>query len=440
MEKQRKKEVTVEAVLYEHYTSKKDGTHPVRLKVTANRASRFYPIQFEGKNIFATKPHWKDLQSKALRGAEKKVQQSIADNEAKAREAQRTIMQNNRPFDFIRFEGEFFNRESKKGILSLWDSYLNDLLKEERTGTYTAYKNAYQSFRYFRGMVMKGKEVIKKPSELNPNEITVQTLKDFDSFLLKRGCGKTTVGMYMRALKVVYNLAANDNPSLKEFYPFALKQNDKGKYKIKTGSGSKGETLSPTQLQALINAKTLPGTPEHEAKLLWLFSFHCQGMNFKDLALLKYKDVQWDSIRYIRHKTRDTERKESMMEILMSEAIKQIIVEIGNPNKSPDSYVFDIVTKEQDHVKADAAIRQKIKITNKWLKRLCKDNGLPEITTYAARHTYANLLKQAGESIEMIRELLGHSDMRTTEAYLKRFDLNRKQAVNDKIQAILKAS
>ncbi len=37
---------------------------------------------------------------------------------------------------------------------------------------------------------------------------------------------------------------------------------------------------------------------------------------------------------------------------------------------------------------------------------------------HVARHTYANLHKQAGTPIEVIRELLGHSDIRTSEHYL----------------------
>ncbi len=75
------------------------------------------------------------------------------------------------------------------------------------------------------------------------------------------------------------------------------------------------------------------------------------------------------------------------------------------------------------------------------MQTLCKNNGLDlPITTYWARHSYANLLKQSGESIEMIRELLGHGDIKTTENYLKRFDADQKRKVNDRIQSLLYAS
>jgi integrase/recombinase XerD len=435
MDKQRTKAITIEGVLYEYYT-REDGSHPVRLKVIVNRKSRFYPIQLNGKNIFLTSREWGNVDAKQF----KDVRDAISDAEAKARDAKNTVIQGERPFDFARFEREFLHQESKRGIIQLFENYLGDLKTENRIGTYNAYKNALQAFKDFRGERREGKVIVKTAQDINPGNLTAPILKEFDQYLVKRGCSRTTVGMYMRALKVVYNIAANELPALKEFYPFATKQNDKGRYKIRLGSGSKGEALTPAQVKTLSATNTIPGTAEHDAKLLWLFSFYCQGMNFRDIALLKYKDVQWESIKYVRHKTKDTESSEAVMEIPLSDVIKKIIVELGNPDKAPSSYVFPILTKGQDAARQHSVIHQKIKTTNKWLRALCKDNDLPEITTYAARHSYANMLKQAGESIELIREMLGHGDIRTTEAYLKRFDLGRKKAVNDRVAAILKAS
>jgi hypothetical protein len=56
--------------------------------------------------------------------------------------------------------------------------------------------------------------------------------------------------------------------------------------------------LSIDDLQKFISLETQPGTPEHEARLLWLFSFYCQGMNFRDISYLKYKDIQPSFIEY----------------------------------------------------------------------------------------------------------------------------------------------
>ncbi len=72
--------------------------------------------------------------------------------------------------------------------------------------------------------------------------------------------------------------------------------------------------------------------------------------------------------------------------------------------------------------------------------RICIANDLPPITTYWARHSYASLLKQSGQSVELIREMLGHSDIKTTESYLKRFDLKKKIEANEGVMGILRKS
>jgi integrase len=112
--------------------------------------------------------------------------------------------------------------------------------------------------------------------------------------------------------------------------------------------------------------------------------------------------------------------------------------------------VFDIIprglastVKQRGEAKShpervDAIIRQKIKMVNSRLKEICEANDLPAVTSYWSRHTYASLLQQAGESVELIRELLGHSDIRTTEVYLNRFEIGRKREANEKIFSHLK--
>lgn len=290
-------------------------------------------------------------------------------------------------------------------------------------------------------------------------------LKAFDASLIKKGRTRTTVTIYMRVIKTILLLMGDENPELANFYPFARKQNDRVRYKIKLGSGHQGEALTVDQLQRFIAIKIDKDQVERaEAKLLFLFSFYCQGMNMRDIFLLKYSDIDGQTIRYVRHKTRLTETKESIMEISVTEAIKSIISEIGNAYKRPENYVFPVIPnglalnyqKRKDEAptpeeRLTQIIQQKIKMINKRLKQLISDYNedddnkkakkhIPVITTYWARHTYANLLRESGEGVEVIRELLGHSDVRTTESYLKRFDAERKRKINEKISGLLKAS
>lgn len=445
MKKAKPKLATPEAILWQ-WSANNEGKHPIKIRMTYNRERRYYPIDYEGKKLFLTASEWEEIQDRkiSVRNKKKEIRECVDAMTTQASQAIEKTTNNDRPFTWERFEDEFLVNDSSKGLLSLFDDHLEVLKKENRIGTYRAYNNAYQAFKRFR-----------KEKELSPFDLTTDVLKAFESYLAKNGCGKTTIGIYARALKVIFNIAADKNPSLLEVYPFARKQSDRSKYKIKAGSGRKGEALSIEQLQKFLSIKTEPFSVEHEAKLLWLFSFYCQGMNMKDIFLLKYKDIQGDKIKYVRSKTRDTEAKETVMEIPLSNSIREIIIALGNPDKKPNSYVFTVIPNglastvkrrtegDKTHEeRIDEIVRQKIKMINRRLNDLCKDNKLEEValTTYWARHSYASLLKMSGESVEVIRELLGHSDIRTTESYLERFDIEKKRKVNERLEAILKVS
>ncbi|WP_238316016.1 tyrosine-type recombinase/integrase [Nosocomiicoccus massiliensis] len=52
---------------------------------------------------------------------------------------------------------------------------------------------------------------------------------------------------------------------------------------------------------------------------------------------------------------------------------------------------------------------------NDYLKRKCKDAGIPVISIHGLRHTHASLLLFAGVSIASVSRRLGHSNITTTQ-------------------------
>lgn len=51
-------------------------------------------------------------------------------------------------------------------------------------------------------------------------------------------------------------------------------------------------------------------------------------------------------------------------------------------------------------------------------KRLCEEAGVPDYDLYAARHTTASLLKAEGVSDEIIVAIMGHTSIKSTQAYI----------------------
>ena len=57
------------------------------------------------------------------------------------------------------------------------------------------------------------------------------------------------------------------------------------------------------------------------------------------------------------------------------------------------------------------------------MKTIAEDLSIKKpVTTYAARHSFATVLKRSGASTELISEMLGHSNLKTTKNYLASFE------------------
>lgn len=412
----------VETILWT-YNEKKDNTYPVKTRVMWKGQSRCYKITLNGRAISLTKEGWAEINdlSNKLRGEKRMIRDAISLQEQKAKQSIITATANGqRPFSFIRFEEEFIPGKSRRAsFFEIFDSLLQSLIEEGRVKTHNTYKHARTAFAKFL-----------QDKDLSPIEITVQRLQAFDRFMVDGGASRDTIAMYMRTIRLVYNIAAGDQKYLEEAYPFARRSNDRTKYIIRKGTGKKGEALTKDQVLRFKESPVEKGTPMWKAKLVWLLSFYCQGMNFKDIAFLRPANVTDEAIVYQRQKTINTQKNSMPIIVPLNPNIRSLMEELNANFIEGDEYVFDIVLPSQSPMKTESTIQSKMKLINKHLRKLCKLNDLPVITLIWARPTYSTLLKAAGVDIEIIRDALGHSSILTTQLYLRRFELDKYRAAN----------
>lgn len=95
--------------------------------------------------------------------------------------------------------------------------------------------------------------------------------------------------MYLRALRAVFNQDIACGDVSVQLYPFK-----KGKYKIPTGKNIK-KSLNKADLRILYTTEVPEGSEMEKARAFWFFSYQCNGMNFRDIAELKYKQVSGKS-------------------------------------------------------------------------------------------------------------------------------------------------
>ena len=154
------------------------------------------------------------------------------------------------------------------------------------------------------------------------------------------------------------------------------------------------------------------------AKDIFLFSYFMAGINFKDIALLTYGDIDNGRIYYARRKTG------KMMNCCLTEQAQEIIDKYHTDQMEED-YIFPILDRNVHTTEKQILERVKktLKHINKRLHELSEKIGLhTPLTTYVARHTYATVLKRSGVSVALISESLGHSDLSTTQIYLDSFE------------------
>jgi integrase len=379
----------------------KDGTHSVKLRLTFYRKQKYYPTGY-----YLTKEDWNETQSLKPRGEYK--EQSLYFNKFETKAI--NIIKSLDDFSFELFEEAFNSKPKEKfNVLEYFDDYIDNLLKEERIGTADSYKCAKNSFQKY----LKD----SKKNKIEFADITPDWLRSYEKWMLKQGKSITTVGIYTRSLKAIFNIAIENGIIGKEQYPF-------GKRKFKTPASQnikKALTLPEIKLIANYKAKN---KEEQKAIDFWMFTYLCSGINVKDIIRLQYKNISKKSITFLRAKTERSSRsnlKNVSVAILPESEV--ILKRWGQKDKNPENYVFGFLDGKETPQQERAKIRQVTKTINLHTKRLGIALGFDlKLTTYSARHSFATVLKRSGAPIEYISESLGHKDLRTTENYLDSFE------------------
>jgi integrase/recombinase XerD len=240
--------------------------------------------------------------------------------------------------------------------------------------------------------------------------------------MLSNGNSVTTIGIYLRSLRTLFNNAIAEGMISKELYPFGKK-----KYEIPTGKNVK-KALTLSDIELVYNYKSQPGSMTERAKDYWVFMYLCNGINVKDLCLLKYENIKGDILEFERAKTARTKRTVEPIRVVITEDVKAIIKKWGNWNKDSKNYIFPVLEKGLSPERERQLIQQLTQVINCHMKAIAKELEIStSITTYAARHSFATILQRSGVSTEFISEALGHGNIRTTQSYLAGFENTQKR-------------
>ena len=235
------------------------------------------------------------------------------------------------------------------------------------------------------------------------------------------GVSITTVSIYSRALRTLFNEAIEAGIIERASYPFSTRRGSSN-YSIPESENIK-KALSRLDIDKIKSYVPEPDSFEQRAHDLWLFSYYGNGMNVADICRLKRNSLTVDYIHFERTKTKVSNKKPLIISVKLHDAMRQVLARYEHNDKNKNAYVFPFLVKCKDTKDEKQAIHQLIKMTNKYMKRIGEKLDIEgDLNTYAARHSFATNLQRTGAPISFIQGRLGHKKSTTTETYLAGFE------------------
>lgn len=290
-------------------------------------------------------------------------------------------------------------------------NYIASLRKEGRYSTAHVYKNAVRSFTLFCGT----------PS-VAFHQINRENLKRYSNYLIAHKLKLNTISTYMRMLRCIYNQGVDSGQAPYVYRLF---------HDVFTGVETRQKKALPVcELHTLLYKDPQSVTLRRTQAIAGLLFQFC-GMPFSDLVHLEKTNMTQGILKYNRMKTGTP----MCLEVL--DTAMEAITQLRNTQHAhhPDypDYLLCLLSGsyKRNDVRGYIEYQSALRRFNNQLKRLAKRLCIySSVSSYTLRHSWATTAKYRGTSIEMISESLGHKSIKTTQIYLKGFDLAERTKVN----------
>ena len=390
MFKYSQKGISVFAVL-DRRRAKLNGLYPVKIEVIDHRRQKYYPV-----GIDLSQTEWESIETGGVSVAIRRVvEESLM---RVIGEVSRLVARDR--FSFTRLDAGL-GRPSGCTLNILLERAAEECRLAERANSFYIYRNILHGVEKFAG----------RPVCLS--SVTPEWLYGCERFWIAGGKNATTVNIYMRGIRNVFNRAVSQGLVEADASPFRKDGYHIPKYTCRKLA------LDIGQIRKIAEFK---GDAELEMwRDMWLFSYLCNGINFRDMLYLRYRNVVAGEIWYVRSKTCRCSRPK-VIKAVITDRMRRIIDNIGNPyDGNPDTFIFRFASDGEDEFGIALNVRSVVNRCNIALGCIASQLGIPKFTTYSARHSFASILQRHGVDVSYISECLGHSSISVTESYLAGF-------------------
>lgn len=397
----KKGSTSIDVILYKSKVLA-NGEHPLMIRVTRHRK-----VRYKSLGLSCSPKHW-----------------NFAKNELRKSHPEYNELQSyieNKKNEFNKVRTDFIIKEKQYSASSLIETAagpagapmtvqgffretIDNLVLEKRIGNANVYRDTLRALTKFHGK-----------RDLMFNEVDFRFLSRFTTFLRQNEVLDNSISVYFRTIRSLYNKAIKCQIAYQEDYPFS-------KFKISEHFKNQPSrrAISKEDIHRIKEVDLNIGTGIYEARQYFLFSYLARGINFVDIAYLKWSGLEGDRLIYERKKTGT-----SFTLKLQQPALD--IIEYWRPltETGGNEYIFPILSSKKHYTptQIDNRVHKVLTQVNLNLKKLGELAGIKtKLTTYVARHTYATVLKKSGVSTTVISEALGHKSESITNVYLKSFE------------------
>lgn len=298
----------------------------------------------------------------------------------------------------------------------------------------------WRNWRKYCGLINKLEAFRKKRrmADITVADMTVELLTRFDNFLHKweneREPGKllhpNTIEVQFNILRTLVHRAIEVGIMEASRDPFLV-----FKYK---GVKTIKEKLDDSEMERIINLELEEGSLIWHCKNYFLFSYYCAGIRAADLIQLRWGNVTGSGRLHYQmgknHKERDLLLVEQAVEILRHYHRKDAkATDYIFPLLSNDAEYAGYVTQaDKDRMKPELRhkmyqdISSKNALINKYLKKIAEKAEIAKpLSMHISRHSFAHIAQEAGAESSAIKNILGHSNLATTERYMGSFDTSK---------------
>ena len=333
------------------------------------------------------------------------INMMLAEAKGRANRIKMRYFSENKLLSADQFVREFNNYESRDNFLFYMKQKMDELLQRD-----IITRTSYVAHNTNRNRLI----AFNKSDILSMADITPDFVKQYQKWLRKKKTVK--IGDREKTIELSHNTAMN---ALKVISTYIHHAQGDG-YLIKTPFEKIPLNYQPGQRYALdrdelaalknLMAEAYLQDTEREVLRKFLFSCYC-GIRISDSALIYSSQIKDGVLTLYTKKGRNHGKHIS---IPLPEYARELI-------KGRDGQLFDKISDQK---------------CNMWLKVLAHKAGISKkLTFHVSRDTFATLFIELGGDVATLKEILGHSDVKTTMIYVKMSE-KRKELLMSKFDSL----